>query len=475
MVYYELTKRERVSRKDKPSDSSGCMLPNELLVQVAGHLPTNDILSFRLASRALAGDGATAIKTRLTRLYIHPSGPSLRTAVDICNSELGSAVEKVCLLGKILWQQNLESHRDFRHAEASSIYLRDNVFDTFRPWPHAFPKPKTNHEKDEHRHDTFDAAYQPLVDALARLPKLTKIAFAETINGDGFNKISQAKIDAHAQKYVSMKKPSITTKAGRHSWSDADAVLDLLSASRLTFSGLSLMADLPFITRLSREMTADSDDQPVKSRYSEAIGRLETLELHLDCGWNDTEWHRFCSVLLSKTLGLKRLRVVFKHNAAVRRFEVMTCLTNILGLTTLRELQSLELIAQLPGPVDGRSYRPITLRFDLPGFLARHAALQILRLSNVLLAKTFADRGVVMTLRTTLDSVQAADSNVRNFAWRISRYTSDPRCKRADGGSLIHDCKFYCGIYCSMEVGMVTSFGLDTFAEEVGAELVDSH
>jgi hypothetical protein len=50
-----------------------CDLPTELMLRIGQELPPGDVRNFRLVCRSAEEAGTDLFKSRLTRLYVHPS------------------------------------------------------------------------------------------------------------------------------------------------------------------------------------------------------------------------------------------------------------------------------------------------------------------------------------------------------------------------------------------------------------------
>ena len=187
-------------------------LPDELLLEILDDAPTSDVLRFRQTSRALLPASTTVLRQRLKVLYIHPSRSSLRSAVAICYSDLSAEIEEVYLIGKTPWQEIRKANDKFwqHFAGRTRAGRRSAILDYF-PWPAQRRKLKlgtkgisTEQARISERSNTaghfFAKAYIQLLEALAKLRKVSKLTFASSRDISGFNKTSQDNIESYAAK-----------------------------------------------------------------------------------------------------------------------------------------------------------------------------------------------------------------------------------------------------------------------------------
>jgi len=486
MVFHQTSKHKRHGRKSK-TKTGITDIPDDLKLLIFNHLPTPDILRLRLAHPSFTPACTTELNTRLQRVYIHPATSSLRAAVDICDHPiLGQAIEEVVLLGEVLWRDIERVYPSVRSADEQN-YSRDPGHKCrFRPWPYTCPPPKgtvtgsTNYGRSTFAHSvTFEDAYRPLINGLAKLPCLRKITFAEYVDMPGFNAVTEAVITAHARKISEVPPPRAKMAqsdidslgmVGRVTrWSDAGVFFGLLTHSKLNFSQAALTVELPFVSEWDMKLS-NSPERQQKLAY------LTHLELHLDRGWCQTVWHGLCRTVLLSAVELEHLRVCFRPNTSIKRVKSESALAYILRDDTespqerLPQLKTLELISL--EPEDGiRAPRAPCHSLDIPTFLLERAdTLERITFTNMLFAASSANYSAVLSVGTTLEAVLAC-KKLKDIVWTVDRFAHDSRCKRQDDQSMV-GCKFDCGVYSGIAHRMAKLEDVEALAAELDVQLV---
>ena len=190
MVFYVPPKR-RETKLCRPSVSN---IADETILQILEDLPTSDILKLRLSCSNVVPACDTALQKRLTALYLHPSAEPMKKALEICSHPvLSQEIEKACPSYRCADLQPHYSH------PAGDAWQND-----FRTWPKTLLPPvggNDQHGRSVALSETFEDDYEPLIRALARLPKLRKIAIAEYAKKPGFNQVRERAIQTHANKF----------------------------------------------------------------------------------------------------------------------------------------------------------------------------------------------------------------------------------------------------------------------------------
>lgn len=106
--------------------------------------------------------------------------------------------------------------------------VRKEYGEWFMTWSTTFPTVKNTIDSEEANtaDRSFDDVYKPLLDALATLPQLKKLSFANRVSRSrpGFNQIKQASLDSFPKRHLG--KPSAKYKR----WSDGYAMFAILAA-----------------------------------------------------------------------------------------------------------------------------------------------------------------------------------------------------------------------------------------------------
>lgn len=306
------------------------------------------------------------IRTRLKTLYVHPGPGSVKRAIKICHSDLGSDIEEICFVNKVHW----------------SVIRNDDklVKDFAHNWPS-----KATHEKMKELNPAFVTHYEEFLSSLASLPKVMALSFTDECDRPGFNMVAPRvvrdwvfDVKEHTPT-ISREQKAIGKLYGNHSsfaqprskvrysFADLDAVIS--SMNRRDFTTLRLTEELPF---------ADA-----KTLSNITVGNLTHIELHIHLGWYRSAWQQFCHELLRLAAPtLQHLKLAFRHNpAAVRRKRPEVSLAVVVQDVDFLKLQKLELCAvQLPAELP---YAPQII--DFTRFLSQHCKkLELLRVERVL-------------------------------------------------------------------------------------------
>lgn len=375
MVFHNSKRRVRTNAK-KETKSPFTALPDELLLDILKHADSSsDILRLRETCKTFLPACNTTIRTRLKTLYIHPASGSVKRAIRICHSDLGSEIEEICFVNKVHW---------------SELRKDDNLEkDLAHNWPS-----KASHENMNQLNPAFVTHHEELLSSLASLSKVTTLSFKDGCDGPGFNMVPPRVVHdwvSTAKGYVSnisREQKVIGTLYGhyssvaqprsmvKYSFADLDAVVSLLNCR--DFTTLRLTEELPF---------ADA-----KTLTNMNVGNLTHIELHIHLGWYRSAWQQFCHELLRLAAPtLQHLKLAFRHNpAAVRRKRPEVSLAVVVQDLDFPKLQKLELCAvQLPAELP---YAPQIL--DFTRFLSQHCKkLELLRVERVLPTREYVVTG----------------------------------------------------------------------------------
>ena len=495
MVFYVPPKLLKTG--DGPASFSN--IADETILQIIQDLPTPDILRIRLACKNVVPACNTTLSKRLTTLYVHPSTGPMRKALEICAHPVFSQeIEEVVLLGKVQWQEIEKAYPGYRRRGTSPVMTvaGDPGFDysevldwqsRFRTWPTVFPGLGNGSEVENAAADSvendmgFDEAYRALLDALARLPKLEKLAFAERVDKSGFNQVAETALQSHANKCA--RPPAYTaylcgakvrdrpdeTKQLCTRRADADVIHGLLLSPRLKFTSLGLGRELPFIENIWRDLCLGPQDFSYwhNNHQFGSLSLLTSLELHQDIGWADNVFSTrlYRRLIVSSKDTLKRLRLVFVPNASIKHVPLEGSLQNMLKHIQLSKLEEfgLELGAAPPGTILSiwpaystavkRHLRPLCQLFDMERFLCDHLdTLTHVVFKNVIFAHLDANAvpyrvQVAEYMRKILDVLCHDSKQLKQCQWTVNRFGHDRRCKRGDNESMLDCTKFNCGQY----------------------------
>lgn len=282
MVFYLLPKHIRYHLNKRPDDGATTItdLPDELLLQILSDVDPLSVLRFRLSCAGAVRSCNSALQQRLKTIYIDPSMRSLQTALKICEHPMfNEEIEQVTLLGKPMWREIERVDPSYRRhlrvdlsPHSQYVTLRNS---RFRVWPVEIYSGSVPGAKDI---PSFDEAYGPLIEALARLPKLKRLAFAESVRDPGLNQASQSTIDAHAHKCA------LNPRNGQEKrLADAEVFYGLLFNSRLRFDSVRQERELPFIEHVMSKLMGENVSPDSSMNPLESVRRLE---ISLDCGWD---------------------------------------------------------------------------------------------------------------------------------------------------------------------------------------------
>lgn len=332
-------------------------LPDELLLAILERTPNiSGVLRIRATCRAFVPACSTTVRDRLKVLYIHPSPTSVQRAIKICQSDLGSEIEEICLVDKVFW---LSIHRN---PEWGLQYT----------WPCG-----TFNMCGKTLNAGFDEAYKDLMDSLAALTKLQALSFDTSCNKPGFNinRNSLQRIEACAikirptapSKELSAESKLYTSELPappqpRSKFADADALAAVINRFSSKLAKLVITEELP-LAQAAMLQTG-------------TLGNLTHVELYINTGWYFSDWHLFCRhILQSAASNLQDLKLSFQYNpAAARQQRIETSLAVILEQLKFHALKRLELYASFPLVQD----------FNLKTFLSERCdKLEVLRTTNV--------------------------------------------------------------------------------------------
>ncbi|KAK4902898.1 hypothetical protein LTR27_000837 [Elasticomyces elasticus] len=453
-----------------PEKSNITDLPQEIILKVVEQLDLSmlEVLRLRVSHRIFLPACTTYLSERLTRLYIYPSKVSLRCVQSICAHPMFSkGIEEIVLLGNVDWKEIESCLRGYRTASEEFMWKRFAHYygsGLFRAWPLSLesdgvpklPSGPTNDKAIEAVPggalmvpSDFEEAYGSLIKALAKLPKLSKITFAEEMDGPGWNQTrmlsTYKKRPSHGfvPRDVNNKLKSKNGGVRIERRADAEVLAGLMSCSALAnLTSLVITVELPFVCGLLQDNTT-----------AQRLAQLRNLELHVDAHWLErTKWHVFCRDVLSAAIKLEHLRLVYRANSYITKAHAdVSCLFILSGTggESLRwnSLKTFELVSQrTPGynKMGSRCSRPLCLVLDFPAFVAAHqSTLEKVELENVLFLGD--DLSVITTLWTSVDALKPSFQDC----------------------SSQHDC----GLYYSDETGQ--GFGMDMLQEAAENLCVD--
>lgn len=337
MVYSILPK----PLKDAKQPASLSNLSYELLLQILKDVPTPSVLKLREACKNAEPACNTVVSERRNTLYIHPSIGSLRKTLEIYNHPVFSqGVEEVVLLGNVDWRIIEEVHPGYRGGNNTE---ETNPIGRFSAWPLEFPRAKGLSEEDSNGLSGlsgFEFAYKPLIDALAKLPRLHKLSFAESGQKPGFNEVAQNTIDSHMHKYINSEHPARLKPMLRRT--DANVLYNLLIIPKLKFTSLCLKTELPFTENVIGIYDYDRP-QNLHEDFARAVSGLTHIELHVNLGWQNAGRHTLDNSLIEcASDSLKSLKIVFVPDAAVRKASMGTVCNRILWQLPELHLPKLE-------------------------------------------------------------------------------------------------------------------------------------
>ncbi|KAK3632740.1 hypothetical protein LTR56_016210 [Elasticomyces elasticus] len=413
---------------------------------------------------------------------------------SICAHPMFSkGIEEIVLLGKIDWKEIQDCLRGYRTASEEFMWKRFPHYygsGLFRAWPLSLesdgvPKLPSKPGGDETVEalpggalmvpSEFEDAYGSLIQALAKLPKLSKIAFAEEKDGPGWNQTRMLSTfkkrpdPGFVPRDLNNKLRSKNGGVRIERRADAEVLAGLISCSALdNLRSLVITVELPFVCGLLQDSTT-----------AQRLAQLRNIELHIDTHWLErTKWHVFCRDVLSSAVKLEHLRLVYRANSYITKAHAdMSCLFILSGADGESlgwdSLKTFELVSQqTPGynKKGSRCSRPLCLAFDLPAFVAAHqSTLEKVELGNVLFLGD--DLSVITTLWTSVDALSRCE-RLGEVKWSVNRFKHHEKCKRSEE-STFQDCSVQhdCGLYYSDEMGR--GFGMGMLQEAAKDLCVD--
>lgn len=493
MVFHDNKKRrQRHANIAKPASAITIQdLPDELLLKILDNTPIRDLLKCRQTSRVLVPASTSLLRSRLKVLYVHPTAPSLRTAIELCRSDLCTEIEEVALLGKVPWPEILKYARDPRAETERARRERRTAISDYLPWTAEMPKSKLkgitsaiSTDQRAVRSDrpgfsgrSFAKTYVQLLDALTNLPKARKLSFRSSCVSPAFNMISRSQIESHTLKscqlgpqasrlglgvQVSGKKKKDASED--RPFSDADAIFALLDSAPIPYTELVVTDEMRYVSEYFRSLSPGGSVFPDRLRHK--VSKLTSVEFHVTTGWLFTEWQRTCYAILAQCAPqLQSLTLRFQHNAAMRTAQGDKSLSTVIRDLNFPQLQKLKLVALLPTPEDDRNWRPVCHMYSLAQFVENHrSSLTSIRLENVLFgmpcdgSTLLEQMRSILAMRRRLEAAEGGDHDpalLIDVTWVVNRYARDPRCNKEDTGAG-HNCKHDCGFFAPISYGGAT-------------------
>lgn len=373
MVFHAESKRRAREKPQAEANTTFLDLPDELILSILeGNDGISEVLRLRQTSKVFVPACSSMIRNQLKTLYIHPRKTSAEQAIELCKTDLASAIEEICFINKVRWDMVRACaplNKRFGHA-----------------WPSL-----GIHERENELNLDFAGHYKGLLTALATLPMAKTLSFKDKCDKPGFNMVSEQVIGnraltvlkkAHtwdamaehrprsrlqkfeAKLYGTPAFPKVKANYG-FNFSDLDAVVTVLG--HLNIKSLKLSEELPFANERSLATTS--------------LSHLTHIELLVHLGWQKSAFQRFSNELLRNAAPtLRSLKLSFKHNlAAIWRKRPETSLATIIKDIDFPKLQSLELCAI--GIPDELPYVPQMI--DFMAFLSRCKSLELMRTSRV--------------------------------------------------------------------------------------------
>lgn len=495
MVFYDRSKKrhQRTANTTK-SATSIANLPDELLLKVMDNVATGDLLKFRQTSRVLVAASTSLLRSRLKVLYVHPTPTSLRSAIEICHSDLCTEIEEIALLGKVPWYEILKYARDPRLETERARRHGRPAFVDYLPWPAKMPKMKVDISSADSSRDKrliesdrpelggrcFAEVYVQLLDALANLPKARKLSFRSSCGSPGFNMVSQSQIESHTTKSCHQAPEhsdlSLTKRDNKSDgmsdtrFSDSDAIFALLDCMPTPFTELVITDEMRYIAEHAKSLS------PTKgsfffTRLRNKVANLTSVEFHVTTGWLFTEWQRTCCAILALAAPqLQSLTLRFQHNAAMRRAQADESLSTVIRGLTFPRLQRLDLAALLPPREDARVWRPVCHNYNFAQFVRNHrGSLSQIRLENVLFGMTCQEATLLEQTRAILAMQKKSQASLIDANWLINRYMRDPRCNKEETATG-HNCRHDCYLYSAFSYAPIGISKMCEFAGELGAK-----
>lgn len=310
---------------------------------------------------------SSTVRARLKVLYIHPSPSSVRRAINICQSDLSSDIEEICLVNKVQWY---EIRRRLRHCSECGLEYT---------WPSGTPK------GTEDKFDlSFGEGYSELLSSLAKLTSVQALSFTDACYQPGFNMVSTQTVanwmdtvkvlptskERRAENKLYKSKTAITASP-RFSFTDADVLQSLFQS--------------PLGNRLRKLKL--TEELPHGNRWQRCIvpSMLTHVELHVNTGWAyRNKWEELCfQVLHHSAPTLQSVNLAFQHNPSFKReHKADRSLEAVLQEIEFPALQRLELHSLEPKP---GTFAPSVLmqNFDIKTFISERCS----RLRQLLLVR----------------------------------------------------------------------------------------
>lgn len=371
MVFHVDSKRRAREKPQTEAHTTFLDLPDELVLAILEHTDSiSEVLRLRQTSKVFVPACSSIIRKDLKTLYIHPRQSSVEQAIELCKTDLASAIEEICFINKIRWDMiRVPAHLNKRFGHS---------------WPSL-----GLHERTNELNINFAAHYDELFTSLATLPRAKTLSFRDTRDKPGFNMVSEQVIkdwaftvigtartwDAMSESRAlsSFQKaearlygmPKVKPMRPGFNFSDLDAVVAALG--RITITTLKLSEELPFANE--------------RSLATASLNHLTRIELLVHLGWQKSAYQRFANELLRNAAPtLKTLNLTFKHNPATAwRRKAETSLATIVRDIDFPKLRSLELRAL--GFPEKLPYVPQIV--DFMAFLSRCESLKFFRTSRV--------------------------------------------------------------------------------------------
>jgi hypothetical protein len=375
MVFHTDSKRRTREKPQTEANTTFLDLPDELILAILERTDgISEVLRLRQTSKVFVPACSSIVRNQLKTLYIHSRETSVKQAIELCKTDLASAIEEICFINKVRWDMvRAPAHLNKRFGHSwSSLGVHDR--------------------KNELNLD-FAAHYEKLLTALATLPMAKTLSFKDKCDKPGFNMVSEQVIvnwaftvleKAHAWDAIAAGEhrvrsrlhkveaklygmPAFPIVKAKHgfNFSDLDAVVTALG--HLNIESLKLSEELPFANE--RSLTTAS------------LGHLTHIELLVHLGWQKSAFQRFSNELLRNAAPtLQSLKLSFQHNpAAIWRKRPETSLATIIKDIEFPKLRFIELCAL--GLPEELPYVPQMI--DFMAFLSRCKNLQLLRTSRV--------------------------------------------------------------------------------------------
>jgi hypothetical protein len=507
MVFRDMKGRWRKYQPPKlerhePINTGITSLANELLLQIFAKVTTCDLLNLRLTTKLLTPVCTTLLSQRISRIYLDPSAHSLRNIINVCEHAVFSEkIEELVLLGQVDWLAIEQAWPEYR-IRSESLWSGNS--DTgwhkaFRPWPLFHPTVECQAKSRRSRADRpsnrwhFMETYKPLLEAIGKLPRLRSVRFERGYKGSGWNywpqnkeALSRTTWDGAAMARTQSNNDHSNTAAEPAAAADVDVLFGMLMSGAANISTLSITTELPFVGTYVDYLHHEKHFCRSLETPSgiESLARLTSLELSFDQGWTAyTKWHHFCHALISRTMQLEHLRLVYKHNTYIQKARdewsarhVLSVAADGKGLRQIPKLRSLAIVAPVENEAMQTPSRPLCHVIDISAFVDLHAdSLERVDFKNIIFVDFQEPNLISTTLKRSATALRGC-KKLEQTAWTINRFGHDARCKRQDA-STFQDCtKHMCGIN-SQTFWTIRqrsdAADIEEFADEFSAELVD--